>query len=110
MSDPAVTRFHVREGTTVDLNYQLLNNGAAYDLTGMTPALQLVDKRGQAVSPGTVSLVTASEGKIKIAPDGTTWRKADSPYRGAFKVTDGSSKVEFWPNGDAVLEWVIVDP
>ena len=110
---PEVTRFSIQEGVTADLNYQLQNDtgaGAAdYDLTGKTVTLQVQNQRGMDVSPGTVSVVTASEGKIKIAPNGG-FVAADSPYRGRFKVTDGSSKDDFWPNGNGVIEWEVTYP
>ena len=106
----AVTRFSIQEGVTADLNYQLLNDTGsgpvAYDLTGKTVTLQVENQRGMTVNPGTVSTVTADEGKIKLTPNGA-FVAADSPYRGRFKVTDGSSKVDFWPNGNAVIEWAV---
>lgn len=107
---PAVTTFGIQEGVTADLNYQLLNDGSAYDLTGKTVTLQLKNQRGMTVDPGTVSLVTANEGKIKLAPTDGAFREADAPYHGRFKVTDGASKVDFWPNGNAVIEWLVLHP
>ena len=110
---PAITRFTIQEGVTADLNYALKNDtgagAVAYDLTGKTVTLQVENQRGMAVDPGTVSTVSNADGTIKLAPNGG-FVAADSPYRGRFVVTDGSSKVDYWPNGNGVIEWEVTYP
>jgi hypothetical protein len=104
------TTFIVVEGVTVDLNYQLFVDGSALSLAGKTTTLDLVDKRGRSVDPGTVSTVDADEGKVKIAPNATGFLKKNGSYTGRFRVVDASSKVEFWPNSKEPLTWEVVLP
>jgi hypothetical protein len=49
-----------------------------------------------------VSILTATEGKVRMTPDTGDFQSEDSPYELRFKVVDGASAVVFFPSGEAV--------
>ena len=106
MASPVIT---IVEGTTADLRFQLLQDGSAIDLTGVTVTVLLADRSGAPVSsPGTVSTVTATEGKIQLVPtDETVFVASRGPYHARWKLVDGSSKISYVPSSSRDV-WNIV--
>lgn len=100
------------EGWTQELEpFRLWSDGAPVDLTGLTVDLVVKDKDGTDV-PITRSKVrvdsdqtwdavteTGGRGKIYLTPTDGPFTNALSPYTIRAKVTDGSGKIAFWPNG-----------
>ena len=96
-----MSNYTVIAGTTTDLAFQLLEAGSPIDLTGCTVTLLLSDKTGATVAtPGTVSVTSATEGKVKLAPTGiSVFVATSSPYTVRWKIVDASSKVSYVPTG-----------
>lgn len=94
--------YDVVAGSTNDLNFQLLDNGAPIDLTGFTVALLLENRKGvQVPSPGTVTVVTAAEGKVKLTPTNVNVFDEDNgPYYARWKLTDSFSKISYVPSSN----------
>ena len=97
MAAPVIT---IVEGTTSDLRFQLLQDGLPIDLTGVTVALLLADRTGAPVSsPGTISMVDESEGKVQLVPSSTgVFVASKGPYHARWELTDGSGKVSYVPS------------
>lgn len=95
-------KYDIVEGTSSNLQFQLLENGVAINLTGITVTLLLEDRVGTTVtSPGTVTTVDATTGKVQLAPTGTSVFVASSgPYYARWKLTDGSGKVAYVPTSN----------
>ena len=84
------------EGWTGVLNFQLLADGAAYNLTGLTVALLLRNSGGgPVVTTGDTAIVTATAGKVSYTPDAEDLRAVGSPYYARFSVTNGAQIVYF---------------
>lgn len=96
-------------GTTAAIRFQLLEAGAPIDLTGATVTLLLSDKTGTTVtSPGTVSVTTATEGKVQLAPtDVNVFVAANGPYLARWKVVDAGGKIYYVPSGQRDV-WEII--
>lgn len=104
-----MANYDIVEGTTSDLQFQLLESGSAIDLTGITVTLLLSDRGGAAVSnPGTVSITDATNGKVKLVPTGTSvFNSANGPYYARWKLTDGLNKISYCPTGNLRDVWHI---
>lgn len=91
----------VVEGWTKRLTFQLYEDGAAMNGTGITvSALDIVGNDGVAITTtGDFDWVTASAGTVYYDPDSTDFVAAKSPYRVRFQLTDGSGAVVWHPNG-----------
>ena len=87
-------------GTTNDIKFQLLDNGAPIDLTGITVTLLLEDRTGTTVaSPGTVSVTDATNGKVSLTPtNATVFVSANGPYYARWKLVDFTGKIGFVPS------------
>lgn len=98
----------VVEGWTGALEFILKADGAAVDLTGITSVTVEAKKLdGSAVTlAGTTAVTDAANGKVTFSPAAADLKEADSPYLVRFKVTDGSSKITYFPSGDA-FTWKI---
>lgn len=95
------------QGWTEPITAQLLADGEPVDLTGATVAFVLYASSGSAVSlGGTASIVTATSGDVQYAPVAGDFVAASTPHKARWKVTDGSGKISYFPNGEA--EVVIV--
>lgn len=89
------------EGWTGPLEFQLLADGTAQDLTGMTVELILKDSEGTAITTtGDITVTGAATGEVTYAPDSADLAAAASPLASRFKVTDGSGKVVYFPSGE----------
>jgi len=89
----------VVEGWTGDLNFQLLADGAAYNLTGTTVTLVLLDSNGATIdTTGDLSVTDAVLGKVRYSPDAGDFRASVSSYSARVKVALGS-QVIFFPSG-----------
>ena len=90
------------EGWTGPLPFTLKADGNPVDLTGMTVELILTDTNGSQVNTaGLVTVTTATSGLVAYAPARTDLTASGSPFAVRFKVTDGSAKVVYFPNGQA---------
>ena len=97
----------VVEGTTANLDFRLTADGAAVNLTGATVVLLLYDKDGTAITTtGDVTVIDATDGQVRYAPDAADLDPAVTPHRARFKVTI-SSQDSFYPSGPAD-RWVVV--
>lgn len=96
-----MAHYQIIEGTTSAIRFQLLEAGSAIDLTGATVTLLLSDKTGTTVSsPGTVTVTTASEGKVQLEPASiSTFSALLSPYSARWKIVDGTGKIYYVPTG-----------
>lgn len=89
------------EGETTRLTIPLLEDGVALDGTGMTVSdVLLTGSDGQAVdTTGKFGWATQGSGLAYFDPASADFVAGKSPYHVRVKVTDGSSKVRFYPNG-----------
>lgn len=88
------------EGWTGDLDFQLKSDGVVVNLSGMTVALILQDSNNAPVSfAGTTVILDAATGKVRFSPNAADLVAAKSPYNARWKVTDGASKIVFFPSG-----------
>lgn len=96
-----MAQYQIVAGTTSALRFQLLEAGAPIDLLNVTVTLLLSDKTGTAVaSPGTVTVIDESEGKVQLMPtDATVFVSANSPYMARWKLVDLSGKISYVPTG-----------
>src|SRR3990167_7906580 len=102
--------YDIVEGTTTDIEFQLLESGSAINLTTVTVTLLLADRTGAAVSsPGTVAVTNAAQGKVKLTPtDGTVFNPTKGPYYARWKLTNASGKVSYVPTSSIRDVWNIV--
>ena len=92
----------ITEGTTANLDFALTADGTAVNLTGATVTLVLADKDGTAITTtGDVSVIGATTGRVRYAPDSTDLVASVSPLRARFKVVDSSAQVAYYPSGKA---------
>lgn len=95
------------EGQTGPVDKQLKVDGVALNLTGFTVALVLKTRAAVAVNTaGKVAVFDAAAGKVRYNPGATDLTAANSPYRAHWQVTDGVSKVHFFPSGEAEI-WTV---
>jgi hypothetical protein len=96
-----MTDIKVVEGWTAALDFQLMADGVAQNLTGMTVTLELRDRAGLVINTtGNVSVVDAPTGKVRYSADSGDLVAANGPYRARWKVVDGASKVSYFPSGE----------
>jgi len=100
----------VVEGWTGAIDQQLKADGVAVDLTAMTVVLELTGNDDVAVNTaGNVSLLDAATGKVRYFPDAADLLAAKSPYRARYKVTDGASKITYFPSASPD-NWIVRKP
>lgn len=92
--------YDIVEGSSNNIQFQLLESGTAINLTGFTVTLLLDNRAGIAVAaPGTVTIIDAVNGKVQLAPTNTAVFVATAgPYYARWKIVDGSGKVSFVPS------------
>lgn len=79
----------------------------AIDGTGLTISLALRDRNGGLVNvTGEVAWLTQASGVVRYSPALGDLTAERSPYAARFKVTDGSSKDAYYPNGPADV-WTV---
>lgn len=87
-------------GWTGPLDFRLLADGAAINLTGMTVELILTAQDGTSIpTTGDTSVTDAVAGKVRYSPDSTDLVVASSPIQMRWKVTDGGGSVVYHPSG-----------
>jgi hypothetical protein len=101
--------YDIVAGTTDYLQFQLLDNGAPIDLSGFTVSLALEDSAGaQVPSPGTVTIVTAATGKVKLAPTNiNVFDATKGPYYARWKLIDSFGKIGYVPSSSRDV-WNII--
>lgn len=89
------------EGWTGRLTFQLNEDGAAMDGTGITvSALDIVASDGTVVTTtGDYGWLTQASGTVYYDPDSADFVAAKSPYRVRYQLTDGSGKIVWHPDG-----------
>jgi hypothetical protein len=96
----------ISQGWTGDLDFQLLMDGVAVNLTGKTVTAQATNKNGASVNlTGVVTVTSLLEGKVRYTPSANDFVAAQSPYGFRFKATTGDQTVMF-PNGVADA-WIV---
>lgn len=91
------------EGWTARLSFQLKDDDVAISGTGLTvSALDIVGSDGVAVdTTGDYGWLVQASGTVYYDPDSADFVASKSPYRVRYQLTDGSSKVAWYPNGAA---------
>ena len=98
----------ITEGTTANLDFKLTADGSAVNLTGATVTLSLRNKSGTPITTtGDISIISATLGTVRYAPDAADLSADDSPLRARFKVTDSSTLIAFYPSGKADI-WTVM--
>jgi len=98
---------HVVEGWTERIRCQLVADGSAQNLTGMTVALQAYSRTGTALTlTGTAGIVTAADGEVYFDPAAADLKATNSPMLVRWKVTDGSGKIAYFPS-KGPDQWVV---
>ena len=108
---PTIT---VRENTTSDIDFQLLAGNTAINLTGIDHLqMEMRDKSRKVYSYSTadsspsISIVTASEGKVRFTPPSETiFLSSKSPYKGYWKIWEKSTKWYACPEDSEFLLYV----
>lgn len=97
------------EGTTTALEFQLLENGSAINLTGATVELILTDKDGTAVTTTSdITVTSATTGTVTYSPDAADLDSSKSPYRARWKITDSGGTISYVPTGHRD-EWSVIE-
>lgn len=101
--------YDIVEGSSNDLEFQLLEAGAPISLSGLIVTLLLEDRTGTTVSsPGTVTVTDAATGKVKLTPtNSSVFVAADGPYYARWKLVDGTGKISFVPTSNRDV-WNII--
>jgi hypothetical protein len=96
-----VTTVEIVEGWTEALDWQLLADDAAVNLSGVTAVALIVHDKDAALVTlaGTASVLQASTGKVRYPPVAADFTAARAPYSVRWKVTDASGKIAYFPNG-----------
>lgn len=90
------------EGWTGSVDFQLKEDGTAADLGSDTMIAEARDRQRQSVTlTGDLTVVTATDGKVRLNPDTGDFVSSESPYELRFKRTTGSGIV-YYPNEEAV--------
>jgi hypothetical protein len=92
-------------GWTEPIQMQLLRKGIPEDLTGKTVTIIAVDKDGNAPITGTVTVVDAVNGIVKLSPASGDLNATKSPYRVWWKLSQ-SGQDSFVPSGEPDT-WII---
>lgn len=100
----------ITEGETARLTFPLEEDGAALNGTGFTVTdLVLTASSGEAIDTvGNFGWISDAAGTVYYDPDAADFIAAKSPYRVKVKITDGSSKVRFYPNH--IIAQIVVVP
>jgi hypothetical protein len=101
--------YDIVAGTTNVLQFQLIENGQAIDITGITVTLLLEDRTGTAVpSPGTVTTIDALNGKVQLTPtNAAVFTASAGPYYARWVLTTMTGLVSFVPSSQRDV-WNIV--
>ena len=98
------------EGWTDPIIQQLLNDGAAVNLTGCTVELLLYDCNNHViVHGGSATVLDAATGKVKFEAAASDFVASKSPLKVRWKVTDNADEVSYFPNA-AADTWIVRKP
>lgn len=90
------------EGWTGSIDFRLLADGSAQNLTGMTVVGVAYDRlRNPVVLTGDLSVLSATGGRVRLQPDTGDFLESSSPYELRFKVTDGGLDT-FFPSEEPI--------
>ena len=90
------------EGWSGNIDFRLLADGSATNLTGMTVAAVGYDRLKAAVTlTGNVAVLSATGGTVRFTPDTGDFLEESGPYELRFKVTDGGLHV-FFPSEEPI--------
>lgn len=96
-------KVEIVEGWTGPLDFQLLNDGAAQDLTSMTVTGQARNRLNTLVDLSSdVTVISATAGTVRLTPDAVDFESESSPYELRFKVVDVTTAVVFFPSGNGI--------
>lgn len=102
------------EGWSDPVDFTLLADGVAINLTGIT--VSLVATNAKTLTPltvaGSVSVPNAAAGQVRYSPVISTdalFLETNSPVRIRWKLTDGTNRVRYVPN-QKPDQWVIRQP
>ena len=97
------------EGWTGALDFELLSDGVAQNLTSTTVTGQARNRLNQTVDLSSDLTVTGTtSGQVRLTPDTGDFPANGSPYELRFKVVDQASSIVFYPSGEALT--LIVRP
>lgn len=95
------------EGQTAPVDYRILADGVAYDLSGCTVSTVARTHAGATkVLAGSTAVLVAASGTVRFSPDAADFVASDFMLRVRFRVTRADSKIEFFPTGEPE-SWVI---
>jgi hypothetical protein len=101
----AQTQVHIVEGWLGPIDFQLLANGVAQNLTGLTVTGKAFNRiNAMSDLDGDISIVSASSGYVRLTPDAIDFNAANSPYELRFWVANDTSGagVVMFPNAEAI--------
>lgn len=97
------------EGWSGALDFELLNDGTAQNLTSTTVTGQARNRLNQTVDlTSDVTVTDSTGGQVRLTPDTGDFAAEGSPYELRFKVVDSSAAIVFFPSGEAIT--LIVRP
>lgn len=92
--------------TSEPQDFQLRDDGAAYDGTGITVTLEIAESTGATIAtPPTVAWISAAAGTVRVSGVETL---AVGTYYVRYVLTDGAGKVGYIPNGRPPDIWYVV--
>lgn len=90
------------EGWTGPLDFQLLSDGSAQVLTGITVTGQAMNRLKASVDLSSdVAILSATGGTVRILPDTSDFSAEQSPYELRFRATDATGIV-FFPSEEPI--------
>ncbi len=99
-------RHTIPVGTSEPQDFELKNDGAAFDGSSFDIELEITAKDGTAIATAPVAAwLVASAGTVRVTGVETL---ETGHYYVRFKVTDGTNHDGFFPNGDKADVWSVV--
>lgn len=94
-----MSTYDIVEGLTATVDFQLLESGAAIDLTSLTVNLLLEDREGNVISsPGTILIPSPTTGHVQLVPtNASVFVAANGPYLARWQITDTLGRVSYCP-------------
>jgi hypothetical protein len=90
------------EGWSARLDFSLKENDAVKDLSGLTMIAEALDRRKQPVTlTGDLTIISATDGRVRLTPDTGDFPPAGSPFELRFKAVQGG-EVSYYPSDAAV--------
>ena len=91
------------EGWSAPLDFTLLNDGVAQNLTSMTLTGVAYNRVGVAVDLSSdVTVLSATAGTVRLTPDTGDFVQSGSPYDLRFKIVDSSTQSAFFPSDESI--------